>query len=64
MGAVAIVTDEERAVAVALADAWNAYLKLPIEHPNEQPEFCAAIHACQNIVLSRAGRRAINGSLD
>ena len=45
-----------------LGDAWNEYLKLPIEHPMEQKEFCSAIHACQNMVLARCGVRALKST--
>ncbi|HGM8127808.1 TPA: hypothetical protein ACKQAT_004973 [Pseudomonas aeruginosa] len=45
-----------------LAQAWNSYLKLPVEHQAEAAEFCRAIHACQDMVLARCGRRALNGA--
>lgn len=54
-----MVTEHEAKLAQMLGDVWNEYLKLPKEHPNEQGEFCAAIHACQNIVLSRSGCRQL-----
>lgn len=56
------MTDQEERVAVLLGEAWNEYLKLPVEHPNEQAEFCGAIHACQDKVLARSGRRRMNGT--
>jgi len=34
--AAAELTDQEAKVAQMLGDAWNQYLKLPIEHPIEQ----------------------------
>ncbi len=55
------VTRAEQAVALLLAAVWNAYLLLPIEHNDDQAEFRALIHAAQDKVLSRAGRRQING---
>ncbi|MBI6798676.1 hypothetical protein [Pseudomonas syringae] len=55
-----VLTGREAFIAGLLAGVWNEYLKLPAEHPMERDEFCRAIHACQNIVLARAGRRAIN----
>lgn len=54
------LTDREAKVAQLLADAWDEYLKLPIEHPLEQHEFCMAIHQVQDMVLARCGRRALN----
>ncbi|MPQ83795.1 hypothetical protein F0170_07245 [Pseudomonas sp. MAFF 730085] len=55
-----LLTDREGFIASLLADAWNEYLKLPIEHPMDRDEFCRAIHVCQDKVLARAGRRAFN----
>ncbi|PQZ83955.1 MULTISPECIES: hypothetical protein [Pseudomonas] len=54
------VTDQEAVVVGLLAEAWNEFLKLPIEHPMEQREFCTAIHSCQDKILARGGRRVIN----
>ncbi|MGO2452563.1 hypothetical protein [Pseudomonas taetrolens] len=56
------LTVQEAKVAQMLGEAWNEYLKLPIEHPMEQKEFCSAIHACQNIVLARCGVRAFKST--
>lgn len=60
--AAAELTDQEAKVAQMLGDAWNEYMKLPIEHPMEQKEFCAAIHVCQDKVLGRCGRRAFQSA--
>ena len=60
--AAAELTDQEAKVARMLGDAWNEYLKLPVEHPMGQSEFCSAIHACQNIVLARCGVRALKST--
>ena len=57
--AAAELTDQEAKVAQMLGEAWSEYLKLPIEHPMGQKEFCSAIHACQNMVLARCGARAL-----
>ena len=61
--AAAELTDQEAKVAQMLGEAWNEYLKLPVEHPMGQKEFCSAIHACQNIVLARCGVRALKSTL-
>lgn len=58
------LTDAEVRVAHLLAEVWNEYLLLPKEHPMEQQEFCTAIHACQDMVLARSGRRAVNANID
>ena len=60
--AAAELTNQEARVAQMLGEAWNEYLKLPIEHPMEQKEFCSAIHACQNMVLARCGARALKSA--
>lgn len=60
--AAAELTDQEAKVAQMLGEVWNEYLKLPIEHPMEQKEFCSAIHACQNMVLTRCGVRAFKSA--
>lgn len=55
------MSEAEKRVVMMLAEAWNAFVELPIEHPADRPEFCGAIHVAQNIVLSRPGRRELNG---
>jgi len=54
------VTEQEAKVVGLLAEAWNEFAKLPVEHPMAQQEFCTAIHDCQDKILARGGRRAIN----
>lgn len=56
------LTEQEAKVATMLGDAWNEFLALPVEHPMQQAEFCTAIHRCQDMVLARSGRRALNQS--
>lgn len=53
------VTEQEYQIARMLGDVWNLFLKLPKEHPMQNQEFCMAIHRCQDMVLARAGIRAI-----
>lgn len=57
---IAELTEHEAKVAQMLGEAWNEYVKLPVEHPMERQEFCTAIHACQDKILGRAGRRAFH----
>jgi hypothetical protein len=54
------LTELECSVAHKLAEAWNLFLLLPAEHPDEINEMRAAIHAAQGLILSRTGRRQIN----
>ena len=56
------MNEEEELVVHYLACAWNHFVTLPVEHPQDEPEFLHAIHAAQNIVLSRLGRRSINAN--
>jgi hypothetical protein len=56
------LTADEAGVVALLAQAWNSYLELPVEHQAEAAEFCRAIHACQDMVLARCDRRALNGA--
>jgi hypothetical protein len=54
------ITDDEIRITEMLGRVWNEYLVLPVEHPMDRDEFCRAIHACQDMVLSRSGRREMN----
>ena len=51
------MTNQERIVIENLVSAWNAFIDLPIEHPDDQNEFRHAIHSAQLLVLARPGRR-------
>lgn len=52
-----ILTDEEREVLRITAEAWNAFLTLPRQHPDDQTEFRHTVHALQRIILARPGVR-------
>lgn len=49
--------DPDRAVLLLLANAWNAYLKLPARDKIDDWEFMAAIHVAQGIMATRLARR-------
>lgn len=51
---------KEQAAIIALADAWNAFLKLETLHPDETSDFRFAIHAAQTIVMARPVQRELN----
>ena len=53
------MTDEERIVMDKLVEAWNAFLDLPVEHPDDTPEFRHAFHRLQLLILARAPRRKL-----
>lgn len=48
----------------ATKEAWNAFMDLPIMHPDDQNEFRYHIHAIQNIILAREGQRVLKGIED
>ncbi len=54
---------EEYRLVEMLAAVWNSYLELPVEHPQDQPEFCVMIHACQEKILARKARRDLKAWL-
>lgn len=55
-----VLTIQELRVVGLLGEAWNAFLAMPIEHPDERTEFRHAIHQAQHLVLARVGARQIN----
>lgn len=55
------MTEDERALVMALAKVWDGFLLLPNEHDDDSGEFRHAIHVAQRMILARAGRREING---
>lgn len=54
------MNSQEKAVLYALADAWNKFLYLPVEHSDDIDEFRRIIHAAQEKILARPARRALN----
>ena len=51
------LTPEEGEVMDCLIEAWNAFVNLPIQHPDDHDEFRHALHQIQNIVGMRVVRR-------
>jgi hypothetical protein len=52
-------TAAEARVVGILAEAWDAFTALPIEHGDDVTEFRHGIHRLQEKVLARAARRAL-----
>ena len=50
-------TDDERQLLEATADVYNAFCSLPVQHPSDHPEFVAALHHLQLLILQRPGQR-------
>lgn len=55
-----LLTPEEQQVMRALAQAWNAFIALPILHEWDQREFMTIIHSAQEIVMSRPVKRQLS----
>lgn len=52
------LTPEERIVSDALLLAFQEFMKLPTQHPDERRDFVDGIHQCQNQLMWRIVRRA------
>lgn len=52
-----MITPAEREVLDVLGEAADKFAALEPEHGSDMEEFVLAIHAAQNIVLSRPGLR-------
>ncbi len=48
---------QEQKVMDSLVDAYNGFLKLPVQHSTEQAELANAIHILQGILSFRILRR-------
>ena len=46
-------TADEKKILSLILEAWNTYDELPVLHFDDRHEFAHAIHAAQNIVISR-----------
>ena len=57
------MTKEEDMVIFLLCKAWDKFLKLPEDHPDDITEFGHANHAAQNIILSREERHNYRSGL-
>ena len=55
------MTDQEREIVEKLADVWDLFYALPVEHQMANIEFAAGIHALQNHVAARPALRDLNG---
>lgn len=52
-----MLTPEELKVSDLLAEAFIAFDALPFQRDHDRPEFIAAIHSAQRIVMARSARR-------
>lgn len=47
------MNEDEQKVLAHLVEAWNAFIKLPSAHPDEQAEFRSHFHDLQRMILTR-----------
>lgn len=55
----AVLTPAETAALAKLVEAWNAFVSLPVEHPDGTEEFRHGIHALQCQIMARPMGRAL-----
>lgn len=51
------MSEEEIKVLDLLAGAWNRFLNLPCQHPDDNAEFRTKIHDLQRIIMAREAVR-------
>ncbi len=51
------LTNPERQTIAKLAEAWNLFLALPSNHPDDMHDFRKAIHDAQRIIMARPAYR-------
>lgn len=51
------LTEQEKIVMDHLIDAWNEFVRLPIQHPSDSDEAKQAIHELQKLLALRIVRR-------
>ena len=52
-----MVNEKQLQIINLLSEAFNKYIELDVQHPNDQMEFCNAIHRCQHLIMIRDVRR-------
>lgn len=53
-----MLTRSELVPLRALEMAWNGFLRLEVQHPDDLEEFRRALHRCQHLIGIRVARRA------
>lgn len=51
-----MITDKEKQVLDSLSNAWNLFIEMERQHPNEAADFADGIHKCQQIIALRVAR--------
>lgn len=52
------LTKSEQSVMNSMMDAYNKFLQLERQHPDEMRDFVDGIHRCQDVLALRVVRRA------
>lgn len=51
------LTDKEKECLKLLAESWNIFVELDSKHPQDDSEFCTALHDAQKMIALRVARR-------
>ncbi len=51
------ILQEEKKVMDSLVEAWNAFIELHVQHPDDVHEFRLSLHRLQHLVMIRQSRR-------
>lgn len=54
------MTEQEKDLIRKTMDVWEDYMRLPVEMPNDQADFCQMIRQIQAHIMCRDVRRQIN----
>lgn len=52
-----MLTSEERVIIDLLAQCWNKFIELSVQHPSHNQDFAQYIHQAQQLVMSRSVSR-------
>jgi len=52
-----VLTGEELEIIKLLADVWDKFGKLPVQHPSHALEFSQDIHRAQRMIMARSAAR-------
>lgn len=55
------LTEKEQAIMDHLVDAWNEFIKLPVQHPSDISEYRTATHTLEMLLAMRVVRREYEG---
>ena len=51
------LTDKEKECLALLAESWKIFVELDAKHPQDDSEFCTALHDAQKMIALRVARR-------